>query len=54
LHRLDRTSLRLAHLFDHLIGAGEQDRRHIKAERPHRDQVDNQIELGRLLTSAAA
>jgi hypothetical protein len=25
LHRLDRTSLRLAHLFDHLVGAGEQE-----------------------------
>jgi len=23
-HRLDRTSLRLAHLFDHFVGAGEQ------------------------------
>ena len=23
-HRLDRTSLRLAHSFDHLVGAGEQ------------------------------
>jgi hypothetical protein len=22
-HRLDRTSLRLAHSFDHLVGAGE-------------------------------
>src|SRR3989449_1083394 len=27
-HRLDRTSLRLAHSLDHLIGAGEQRRRH--------------------------
>src|ERR1700675_253155 len=26
-HRLDRTSLRLAHLFDHLVGAPEQRRR---------------------------
>src|SRR6516162_10970715 len=25
-HRLDRTSLRLAHSFDHLVGAGEQRR----------------------------
>jgi hypothetical protein len=24
LHRLDRTSLRLAHLFDHLIGGSQQ------------------------------
>jgi hypothetical protein len=30
LHRLDRTSLRLAHSFDHLVGAGEERRRHIK------------------------
>jgi hypothetical protein len=33
LHRLDRTSLRLAHLFDHLVGADEQSGRHSKAER---------------------
>ena len=32
-HRLDRTSLRLAHLFDHLVGAGEQRRRHDEAKR---------------------
>src|SRR5215468_7583001 len=28
-HRLDRTSLRLAHSLDHLVGAGEQRRRHV-------------------------
>src|SRR5262245_61770912 len=28
-HRLDRTSLRLAHLFDHLVGDGEHPRRHL-------------------------
>src|SRR5262249_56903314 len=32
-HRLDRTSLRLAHSFDHLVGAGKQRCRHFKAER---------------------
>jgi hypothetical protein len=33
-HRLDRTSLRLAHLFDHLVGADEQRRRDPKPECP--------------------
>src|SRR5438105_12380245 len=30
-HRLDRTSLRLAHSFDHLVGECEQPIRHIQA-----------------------
>jgi hypothetical protein len=32
-HRLDRTSLRLAHSFDHLVGARQYGRGNIEAER---------------------
>jgi hypothetical protein len=32
LHRLDRTSLRLAHLFNHLIGESEHGHRDIDAQ----------------------
>src|SRR6516164_8952395 len=32
-------------LFDHLVGAGEQGRRHIEAERTRRRQVDDEVEL---------
>src|SRR5215467_14930408 len=48
-HRLDRTSLRLAHSFDHLVSAGEQRRRQLDAERLRGGQIDNELELGRLL-----
>src|ERR1700704_6556103 len=48
LHRLDRTSLRLAHLFDHLVGGHEELVRHVEAERPGGLSVDDQLELARL------
>src|SRR5712691_3866362 len=48
-HRLDRTSLRLAHLFDHFVGAGEQHWRYFKAETFRCLQVDDKIEFGWLL-----
>jgi hypothetical protein len=35
-------------LLDHLVGAGEQRRRHFQANRLRHDQV-NDVELGRLL-----
>ena len=39
----------LAHSLNDLVGAREPRRRHFEAERPRRDQVDNQIELGQSL-----
>src|SRR6516164_6900257 len=42
-HRPDRTSLRLAHSFDHLVGAGEQRIRHGDAEHPGGRGVDDQL-----------
>src|SRR5437899_6383937 len=47
-HRLDRTSLRLAHLLDHLVGAGKQHGRHLDADRTGGRQVDDEFKLGRL------
>src|SRR5213595_1323928 len=46
-HRLDRTSLRLAHSLDHLIGTREQRRRHFETERTGGRQVEDELELGR-------
>jgi hypothetical protein len=42
-------SQRRSRLFDHLIGAGEQRVRHGEPERPSGGEIDDQIELGRLL-----
>src|SRR5438876_7007945 len=47
-HRPDRTSLRLAHSLDHLVGTGEQRGRNFEAERPGRLQVDDELEFRRL------
>jgi hypothetical protein len=48
-HRLDRTSLRLAHSFNHLVGAGDERRRQLEAERVGGLEVDGQLEFDRLL-----
>src|ERR1700751_5449510 len=48
-HRPDRTSLRLAHSFDHLVGAAEQRRGHVEADCLSSDQVEDHFELGWLL-----
>src|SRR5262244_685957 len=47
LHRLDRTSLRLAHSLDHLVGAGDDRRRHVDAERLRGLEIDDHLDLGR-------
>jgi hypothetical protein len=46
LHRLDRTSLRLAHLLDHLVGGYLQAQRHGEAESLGGLEVNHQFELG--------
>src|SRR5438093_12328681 len=48
-HRLDRTSLRLAHSLDHLVGAQEERLGDRQAKRLGGVQIDDEIELGRLL-----
>src|ERR1700745_573582 len=48
-HRLDRTSLRLAHSLDHLVGAGEQRGRHFEAERLGRFEINYQLVFRGLL-----
>src|SRR6516225_3740468 len=48
-HQLIAPALAGAFLFDHLIGAGEQRRRHLNAEDPRGLEVERQLEAGRLL-----
>src|SRR6185436_5297441 len=48
-HRLDRTSLRLAHSFDDFVSAGEQRRWHLETERLGDAQVDDQLDLRALM-----
>src|ERR1700687_3548853 len=46
LHRLDRTSWRLAHLLDHLVGASEDGRRNLDAQRFRYLEINEEIEFG--------
>jgi len=41
-------------LFDHLVGAGEQDRRHVEAERLGGLEVEHELELGGCITGNSA
>ncbi len=47
-HRLDRTSLRLAHLFDHLIGADEYRFGNRNVQRLGGSQIHDDVEYRRL------
>src|SRR5215475_6692139 len=49
LHRLDRTSLRLAHSFDDLVGGSEQRRRNSEAEGLRGLHVEDHLDLGGFL-----
>src|SRR5262249_58933188 len=48
LHRLDRTSLRLAHSLNHLVGEREHLCPHGEAEHPGGRGVDAELQLARL------
>ena len=48
-HRPDRTSLRLAHSFNHLVGAQHQARGDLVTDSLRRLEIDHQLETGRLL-----
>src|SRR5215471_10259328 len=49
LHRLDRTSLRLAHLFDHLVRGHSHDQRHREVEGLRCFKIDDEFEFRWLL-----
>ena len=46
LAQLSPKNSRIRSLFDHLVGAGEQHRRHLQAERLSGLEVDDELELG--------
>src|ERR1700757_5097559 len=48
-HRLDRTSLRLAHSFDHLVSAQEERLGDRQSKHLGGGKIDGKIEFGRLL-----
>src|SRR5213594_3717460 len=53
-HRLDRTSLRLAHSFNHLVSTRKERGWHSQAERLGGLEVDHEFELLRLLDGQIA
>jgi hypothetical protein len=46
---VQQTARAIVRLFDHLVGAGEQRRRHVQANRLRHDQVNDEVELSRPL-----